>query len=139
MRWWRCIELASVECGATSSSTSRTRTSVHAERLDCAYRDKGDELDFRAVGHLSTRDVAAVLERMRDRMVKWLRRRGPLLEDCDAEGDGLAVLAASAVAGTTPPAGPEWRRGALPFERQPMVFERPWPGTRRSRRLQKSR
>ena len=35
-----------------------------------AYRDKGDELDFRAVGHLSTRDVAAVLERTRDRMVR---------------------------------------------------------------------
>ena len=49
---------------------------VHAVFLDGAYRDKGDELDFRAVGHLSTRDVAAVLERTRDRMVKWLRRRG---------------------------------------------------------------
>jgi hypothetical protein len=35
------------------------------------------------------------------------------------------VLAASSVVGTTPPAGPEWRRGALPFERRPMVFERP--------------
>lgn len=68
-----------------------------------------------------------MLERTRDRMVKYLRRRGLLLEDGDAEGegDGLAVLAASAVSGTTPPAGPEWRRGALPFERRGMVFERP--------------
>ncbi|MBL0197677.1 MAG: transposase [Myxococcales bacterium] len=100
---------------------------MHAVFLDGAYRDKGEELDFRAVGHLSTRDVAAVLERTRDRMVKYLRRRGLLLEDGDAEGegDGLAVLAASAVSGTTPPAGPEWRRGALPFERRGMVFERP--------------
>jgi hypothetical protein len=60
-------------------------------------------------------------------MVKWLHRRGLLLEgdDSEDEGDGRAVLAASAASGTTPPAGPEWRRGALPFERRPMVFERP--------------
>ena len=110
-----------------TSSDLKLNPHVHAVFLDGAYRDKGNELDFRAVGHLSTRDVAAVLERTRDRMVKYLRRRGLLFEDCDAEdeGDGLAVLAASAVAGTTPPAGPEWRRGALPFERRPMVFERP--------------
>ena len=110
-----------------TSSDLKLNPHVHAVFLDGAYRDKGDELDFRAVGHLSTRDVAAVLERTRDRMVKYLRRRGLLLEDGDAEGegDGLAVLAASAVSGTTPPAGPEWRRGALPFERRPMVFERP--------------
>jgi hypothetical protein len=110
-----------------SGITKRVNPHVHAVFLDGAYRDKGDELDFRAVGHLSSRDVAAVLERTRDRMVKYLRRRGLLLEDGDAEdeGDGLAVLAASAVSGTTPPAGPEWRRGALPFERRGMVFERP--------------
>jgi hypothetical protein len=125
------------EARQRTSSDLKLNPHVHAVFLDGAYRDKGDELDFRAVGHLSTRDVAAVLERTRDRMVKWLRRRGLLLEECEAEdeGDGLAVLAASAVAGTTPPAGPEWRRGALPFERRPMVFERPWPSTRRSRRL----
>jgi hypothetical protein len=110
-----------------TSSDLKLNPHVHAVFLDGAYRDKGDELDFRAVGHLSTRDVAAVLERTRDRMVKYLRRRGLLLEgdDSEDEGDGRAVLAASAVSGTTPPAGPEWRRGALPFERRPMVFERP--------------
>ena len=110
-----------------TSSDLKLNPHVHAVLLDGAYRDKGNELDSRAVGHLSPRDVAAVLERTRDRIVKYLRRRGLFLEDCDAEdeGDGLAVLAASAVAGTTPPAGPEWRRGALPFERRPMVFERP--------------
>jgi hypothetical protein len=32
---------------------------------------------------------------------------------------------ASAVAGETPPAGPEWRRGALPLAHRPVVFERP--------------
>ncbi len=52
---------------------------------------------------------------------------GLLLDDSDAadEGDGMAVLAASTVAGTTPLAGPEWREGALPFDRRPMVFARP--------------
>ena len=76
-----------------TSSHLKLNPHVHAV-LDGAYREKGDELDFRAVGHLSTRDVAAVLERTRDRMVKYLRRRGLLLEDGDAEGegDGLAVL-----------------------------------------------
>jgi len=109
-----------------TSSDLKLNPHVHAVFLDGTYRDKGDELDFRGVWHLSTRDVAAVLERTRDRMVKWLRRRGLLLEESEAEGegDGLAVLAASAVSGTPPPAGPEWRRGALPFERRPMVFER---------------
>jgi hypothetical protein len=110
-----------------TSSDLKLNPHVHAVFLDGAYRAKGDALDFGAVGHLSTRDVAEVLERTRDRMVKWLSRRGLLLEDGDSEdeGDGLAVLAASAVAGKTPPAGPEWRRGALRFERRPMVFERP--------------
>jgi hypothetical protein len=42
--------------------------------------------------------VAAVLERTRDRMTKYLRRRGLLEQDDDAEErDGLAELAASAV------------------------------------------
>jgi hypothetical protein len=83
-----------------TSSDLKLNPHVHAVFLDGPYRDKGDELDFRAVGHLSTRDVAAVLERTRDRMVKWLRRRSLLREgdDSEDEGDGLAVLAASAVA-----------------------------------------
>ena len=62
-----------------TSSDLKLNPHVHAVFLDGAYRDKGEELDFRAVGHLSTRDVAAVLERTRDRMVKYLRRRGLLL------------------------------------------------------------
>ena len=92
----------------------------------------GDELAFRALAHLTTRDVAAVLERTRDRMTKYLRRRCLLDEGDDAteEGDaselaGLTRLAASAVSGQTPPAGPEWRRGGLPVTHRAMVFERP--------------
>jgi hypothetical protein len=58
--------------------------------------EKDNALDFRAVGHLSTRDVAAVLERTHDRLVKCLRRRGLFLEDGDAEGEGSWRLAARA-------------------------------------------
>ena len=61
-------------------------------------------------------------------MKKWLRRRALLQDGDDSEGaddnGGLSALAASAVSGTTPPAGPEWRRGALPFTSEPLKFER---------------
>ncbi len=52
---------------------------VHAVFLDGAYEDKPEDADeraFRGLAHLTTRDVAAVLERTRDRMTKCLRRRG---------------------------------------------------------------
>lgn len=119
-----------------TSSDLKLNPHVHAVFLDGVYREKaddGDELEFCALEHLSTRDVAEVLERTRDRMRKYLRRRGLLdegdgddAEEADAsERAGLTRLAASAVSGTTPPAGPEWRRGALPLTHRAMVFERP--------------
>jgi hypothetical protein len=112
-----------------TSSDLKLNPHVHAVFFDGVFRD-GDELTFHARGHLSTRDVAAVLEQTRDRMAKYLRRRGLLDEQDAEEGDtsehaGLTRLAASAVSGMTPPAGPEWRRGALPLTHRPMVFERP--------------
>jgi hypothetical protein len=85
---------------------------------------------FRELGHLRTREVAEVLEQTRDKMVKYLRRRGLLdegegdEEDEEAEADGLLSLARSAVGGTSPPAGPEWRRGKkLGLEARPVTFE----------------
>ncbi len=80
------------EARQRTSSDLKLPPHIHAAFLDGAYRDKGDELDLRAVGHLSPRDVAAVLERTRDRMLKHLRRHG-LLQDGDSEdeGDGLAA------------------------------------------------
>ena len=67
-----------------------------------------------------------MLERTRDRMTKYLRRRGLLEQDEEGEEhDSLAGLAASAVSGVTPPAGPEWRRGVLPLTHRPMAFEHP--------------
>jgi hypothetical protein len=72
--------------------------------------------------------VASVLERTRDRMTRYLRRRGLLDDDSvrdDAQdGDGtesagLTRLAASAVSGTETPAalsehGFGWRRAPRP-------------------------
>ena len=117
-----------------TSSDLKLNPHVHAVFLDGVVRDEeenGAAFAFRALAHLSTRDVGAVLERTRDRMTKYLRRRGLLDDGEDAEeGDaseraGLTRLAASAVSGSTPPAGPEWRRGALPLTHRAMVFERP--------------
>ena len=107
-----------------TSSDLKLNPHVHAVFLDGVYRtkDADEELEFCALPHLSTRDVADVLSMTRDRMTKYLRRRGLLLEDGEdaaaedaSDRDGLATLAASAVSGTTPPAGPEWRRGRLPL------------------------
>ena len=118
-----------------TSSDLKLNPHVHAVFLDGVYHDKehdGGEVEFRALAHLTTRDVAAVLERTRDRMSKYLRRRGLLDDSADekeaeARGEraGLTRLAASAVSGATPPAGPEWRRGALPLTPRAMVFEHP--------------
>ena len=117
-----------------TSSDLKLNPHVHAVFLDGVYRDEkedSDALEFRALAHLTTRDVASVLERTRDRMTKYLRRRGLLDEGDDAEEAdaseraGLTRLAASAVSGQTPPAGPEWRRCALPVTHRAMVFERP--------------
>ncbi len=59
-----------------TSSDLKLNPHIHAVFLDGVYREKGGELEFLAHGHLSTRDVALVLERTRDRMAKYLRRRG---------------------------------------------------------------
>jgi hypothetical protein len=134
----------STPCGQSGAVVAVQRTSsdlklnphLHAVFLDGAYRgvDASGEPRFEALGHLSTSDVSAVLERARDRMTKHLRKKGLLEESAGvAEGepataatsDGLASLAASAVTGSSPPAGPEWRRGGLPVAHRPMVFERP--------------
>jgi hypothetical protein len=112
-----------------TSSDLKLNPHIHAVFLDGVYREKKDDLAFDALVHLTTRDVATVLERTRDGIKKYLSRQGFLQEDDDPEDasdkDGLAVQAASAVSGAAPPAGPEWRRGALPFASRPMAFERP--------------
>src|SRR5687768_984393 len=90
--------------------------------------------------HLSTRDVASVLERVVRRIERFLKKRGLLRDgdndnDVEADSDGMptlaqghAALCASAASGTSPPAGPEFRRKATPLV--PLVskglhFEKP--------------
>jgi hypothetical protein len=71
-----------------------------------------------------------VLERAVRRMEKHLRRRGLLVEedgaDPDGEGDAdrESNLAASAVSGQAPPAGPQWRRGLQPLEPHALAYDR---------------
>ena len=65
------------------------------------------------------------------RMQCYLRRRGLLgrgLSSSDNDEDGYdpeAELAASAVSGREPPAGPQWLRGLLPLVPSELSFEKP--------------
>jgi hypothetical protein len=104
---------------------------LHAIVLDGAYRElDASTVGFNALPHLSTRDVGEVIETICARLVKLLRRRGLLVdgaleppEQADAE---LSLLAASAVSGQSPPAGPEWRRRMLPpLVPQALAFDKP--------------
>ena len=111
-----------------TSSDLKLNPHIHAVFLDGVFHDKGaEEPEFEELPRLTTREVAAVLEWTRARMTKYLRRRGLLAPDSEdaGEDDPRAGLAASAVSGVTPPAGPEWRRGTLALPQRPMAFERP--------------
>ena len=59
------------------------------------------------------------------RIGRYLRRRGLLREDPDEELDAEANLAASAVSGQTPPAGPQWVIRLAPLERRPLAYDKP--------------
>jgi hypothetical protein len=105
-----------------ASSDLKLNPHLHVLYLDGVYR----ELDATTVGftelpRLSTHEVGEVLERALVRIVKHLRRRyllpaiESLAEDEAADAGGLSSLAASAVSGQQPPAGPEWRRKSAPL------------------------
>jgi putative transposase len=117
-----------------TSSDLKCNPHIHAVFLDGLYHevdahgdDEESQVVFAALSHLSTTEVSSVLERTTRRMNGYLRRRRLLEanESAESRADGLVELAASATSGTTPPAGPEWRRGALRFVSQPMAVERP--------------
>jgi Putative transposase/Transposase zinc-binding domain len=118
-----------------TSSDLKLNPHLHAVFLDGGYTElatsdaapdatEGDAPRFAGLGHLQTREVAAVLEKAILRMVKYLKRR-KLLEQAEpdteaqapsetSETEGHAALVASAVSGTQPPAGPSFpvRSGA---------------------------
>jgi len=94
---------------------------------------------FEAPSRVSTSEVAEVLQRTRDKMFAYLRRRGMLALGDEDDANEMAPLAASAVAGTTPPAGSEWRRGKLPLTHQAMKMGRPLCVALDTRRLHSAR
>ncbi|HEX9298180.1 MAG TPA: transposase, partial [Polyangiaceae bacterium] len=90
---------------------------------------------WQPLGHLQTREVGGVLERAVRRMARYLRRRSALVaavddndgadDDDDDDDDGEQRLAASAVSGETPPAGPQWLRGLAPLASCVLAFDKP--------------
>ena len=71
-----------------------------------------------------------MLESTVRRIERHLRRRGLLGidedgGDPDLPGDPESNLAASAVSGQTPPAGPQWVSGLRPLEPHPLAYDKP--------------
>jgi hypothetical protein len=116
-----------------TSSDLKVNPHLHLIVLDGAYRElAASTVGFRALPHLSTREVGEVLETIGKRLVKRLTRRGLLADGTltpQAEtDDGVSLLASSAVSGQSPPAGPEWRRGRSPLPALvscPLSFDKP--------------
>jgi hypothetical protein len=71
--------------------------------------------------------VGEVLERAVVRMARYLRRHGAIeTSEGDAdEVDAEHKLAASAVSGQVPPAGPQWTRGLSPLSPSALAFDKP--------------
>jgi hypothetical protein len=112
-----------------TSSDLRLNPHLHSVVLDGAWHEQGGELVWQALGHLQTSEVGDVLERVVRRIERHLRRRGLLrtFEDGEPSGDGDAEdnLAASAVSGQTPPAGPQWLNRLAPLEPRPLAYDKP--------------
>ena len=68
-----------------------------------------------------------MLDRTIVRIERYLRRRGQLRvrEDDDLPGDPETGLAASAVSGQAPPAGPQWLIRLLPLEPKALAYDKP--------------
>jgi hypothetical protein len=112
------------------SGRRSTNPHIHMVALDGTWYEEGAELAFEALGHLKTSEVGEVLERTVRRIDRHLRRRGLVRIDDDvydagSEGDPESNLAASAVSGQAPPAGPQWLRGLNPLEPQGLAYDKP--------------
>jgi hypothetical protein len=111
-----------------TSSDLRLNPHLHVVVLDGAWYEEGDELCWEGLGHLGTSEVGGVLESTVRRFERHLRRSGLLrLDDGDPDvpDDPESNLAASAVSGQAPPAGPQWVRGLAPLEPQPLAYDKP--------------
>jgi hypothetical protein len=95
--------------------------------LDGAYHEDGAALAWEELGHLKTREVGEVLERAVRRMARYLRRHGAIepAEGEDEDVEPEEKLAASAVSGQAPPAGPQWLRGLPPLAPSALSYDKP--------------
>ena len=78
--------------------------------LDGTWCEKDGELAWEGLGHLRTSEVGEVVERLVRRMERYLRR---------------SDLAASAVSGQAPPAGPQWVSRLAALEPQALAYDKP--------------
>ncbi len=113
-----------------TSSDLKLNPHLHGIFLDGAWHEQEGELVWEGLGHLHSREVGEVLERAVRRMERHLRRSGLLRGDedeCDesAEADPEGNLAASAVSGQAPPAGPQWVSGLAPLEPGALAYDKP--------------
>ena len=113
-----------------ASSDLRLNPHLHVLFLDGAYHEAGGSLVWTELSHLRTRAVGEILERALRRMDRHLRRRGLLdgatRDDTEhGSADPEDALAASAVSGRTPPAGPQWTRGLSRAPPSPLSFDKP--------------
>ena len=113
-----------------TSSDMRRSPHLHVVALDGVWFEKDGELAWEGLGHLRTSEVGEVLERVVRRMERHLRRSGQLrtFEDeaeADGESDPEGNLAASAVSGQAPPAGPQWVSRLAPLEPQALAYDKP--------------
>ena len=110
-----------------TSSDLRLNPHLHAVLLDGAWHEQEGELVFRGLGHLRTSEVGDVLDGCIRRIEKHLRRRGLLRvnEDDHVHGDPETSLAASAVSGQAPPAGPQWVIRLRPPEPRALAYDKP--------------
>ncbi len=113
-----------------TSSDLRLNPHLHAVWLDGGWHEQGGGLAWQGLGHLKNSEVGGVLERVVRRIERHLGRSGLLRIDEDdaeagAEGDPESNLAASAVSGQTPPAGPQWVSGLAPLEPHALAYDKP--------------
>jgi hypothetical protein len=110
-----------------TSSDLRLNPHLHVVFLDGTYHGEGGELAWEELGRLATREVGEVLERAVHRIDRHLRRHGLLATaDPDAEHEDTEhSLAASAVSGQVPPAGPQWLRGLTQAMPESLGYDKP--------------
>jgi len=100
-----------------ANSDLRLNPHYHQLTLDGVYTvaDEEEEPEFHPLPHLTSDDVADVLQLARVRILRFLKRRGAVVEtrplelSGGGEDESLAQLAAAAVTGRVP-AGPELRQ-----------------------------